>query len=130
MIITEHSSMELGQALAYIRNVLNFSGDELEGLSAQQRTYITNVHHRFVELSSNRQDDVYTKIPHCSCPSDKPFLTENMDFFISFLLIGIDEADEKSHAKLTKHLNDCFWCFELFTDVVRDYFHASQKFIN
>jgi hypothetical protein len=130
MITTEKNTLELGQALAYVRNVLDVNTDELEGISPQQRSYLSAMQSRFIELSSKKPDDIFKHIPRCSCNSDFPFLENNLDFFIAFLLIGIDENNVEDHAKITKHLNDCFWCFELFTDVVRDFFYSSQKFNN
>lgn len=130
MMTTEYSTLDLGQALAYVRTVLDINSEETEGLTQQQKSYITFVNDRYIELSSKPQDNIFATIPRCACNSDRPFLSENMDFFISFLLIGIDEADEKGRSKLTKHLNDCFWCFELFTDVLRDYFFESEKINN
>jgi hypothetical protein len=131
MDTTGTTNATLGKALAFIRNIHEMDVEKLEGLSIVQKNYITQLHHRFVELSMpETKKSILENIPQHACLSDKPFLNDNKDFFISFLLLGPDDDNEEIHKDLLKHLNDCHWCFEIFTQVLRDYFHSSRNLTN
>lgn len=131
MATTGTTNAELGKALAFIKNIHELDIEKLEGLSPAQKNYITQLHHRFVELStSDMRNEILETIPQHACLSDKPFLKDNKDFFISYLLLGPADEYEEIHQDLLKHLNDCYWCFETFTQVLRDYFHSSRNLTN
>lgn len=124
------SDARLGFALAYVGNVVDINGDASKDLTDDGKQLIARVHNRYLHIAESPHGELFKNIPSSSCSGKSPFLLDNVDFYVAFLLVGIDEDNNEYHAKIVKHLNDCFWCFELFTDVLRDFFHASQKFKN
>ncbi len=67
-------------------------------------------------------------IPNGCCMADKPFLQEDDAYFISHILIddALPEHDE-NNKPFIKHLNDCYWCFKIYSQVLREYYWGRQK---
>lgn len=80
---------------------------------------------RYRQLSSNGQlKAVLESLPEQSCLSEKPFLESNEDFFI---VLFSDIKHEEACIKLYTHMNDCFSCFEIFSQVLRDYYRFGEN---
>ena len=72
---------------------------------------------RFKELSKNGHSHV--SIPNQPCLTEAPYLAGNTDFFLTFYL----DAPKDGHcAAIISHLNQCYHCFTIFTDVARAYY--------
>jgi len=63
-------------------------------------------------------------IPENGCYLDQLYLDNNPDFFLNLFLNGPQNG---VCVKLTQHLNNCFGCFQVFTEVIRDYYQQSHS---
>jgi hypothetical protein len=89
---------------------------------------LKDLRERFTTLISQEQKKKeFIKIPQHSCDSSAPFLANNEDFFLMMILLyNREEEINGSTDKFIKHLNECYWCFEIYQQVMRDYFHTLQ----
>lgn len=132
LLETNGRQMGLGAALAYIK--LNKYPNKIKGkeLSDQDIKYIQSLRTRYEYLLTRGSvEKVFQSIPKYSCESTSQYLAGNVDFFISYVLLS-DEQEllEKFSTSILKHLNDCFWCFDYFTDVMREFYQTTQKFFD
>ena len=61
-------------------------------------------------------------IPNNCCNMDAPFLKENPDLLPT-------DLTHQSHAyceKIFRHLNDCYFCFEIYSDEMRRYLRLME----
>ncbi len=65
-------------------------------------------------------------IPEYACSGQDIFLKDNHDFFISYIL---GSPEEKNCLQLFTHLNDCYNCFSIFSQTMRDYFNKKQEIV-
>jgi hypothetical protein len=115
----------LGQLLAYLgAEVTDDKAHVMSQLSVGDEMYLQTLRKRIDEISSEDQAaNIAVKIPKIRCQSEKPFLIKNEDFFLSLFVIGHQKGGNEKYCKqLSKHLNDCFQCFEFFTKVLQDYY--------
>lgn len=77
------------------------------------------------DLKQNGVKDLLV-IPSTSCSSKESVLLHNDRFFIGHTLIN-PALSKKKHDKLIKHLNDCFACFEIYSQFYKDYYLAYQE---
>jgi hypothetical protein len=74
---------------------------------------------------------VFDEIPRLTCNPSMPFLEDNDEFFlINVFLFEKVKNWQKYAPRIIRHLNSCFWCFEAYTQVMRDYYITSQKLLN
>ena len=64
--------------------------------------------------------------PSTSCSTKESMLLNNDRFFISHTLIEPSQKNVK-HDRLVKHLNNCFSCFQVYSQFYKDYFQAHQE---
>ena len=88
----------------------------------------TTIENMLVLYKKSKNQSQVVSIPTACCLSTSPFLQENDAFFISHLLLNnpLPEHDKKNKPFI-KHLNDCYWCFQIYSKVFRDYFWERQK---
>jgi hypothetical protein len=78
---------------------------------------------RFKELAaSSNWKQVCEQLSEYRCQTDFPFLRGNTDFFLAFLFLTSDNLTNECE-KFFKHLNNCYQCYEEFTEVMRYYFN-------
>jgi hypothetical protein len=122
------SEISLGQALAYVKAMgaeVTPKGKKLLSDSAQN--YINSLCHFRNDLNNDQSlQRIFAGIPEYTCQSSKSFLTNNFKFFIALLLL---HSENYSCEKLIKHLNSCYSCFDVFCQVLRDYFHTTNDII-
>ena len=58
------------------------------------------------------------------CSINQPFLENNEDFFIALFS---DTKHDDACIRLYKHMNDCYPCFEIFSQVLRDYYRQENR---
>lgn len=65
-------------------------------------------------------------VPSTSCSTTESILQNNDRFFIGHTLI---EPFQKklNHDRLIKHLNNCYKCFEIYSQFYKDYYQAYQE---
>jgi hypothetical protein len=123
--------LTFGQALAALAAEAGQAAENRETLfHAPENGYLASLRERLQTLEApERLEAVWQAVPERCCNAEKPHLSGNQDFFLASLLLKPAAAnDQRDNARLFKHLNDCFWCFEEFCLVMRDFYHQSQKF--
>jgi hypothetical protein len=55
---------------------------------------------------------------------DSPFLSGNEDFFLQVFL---NQHKDPVCLELAAHLNRCYACFEIFSQILRDYYHKREE---
>jgi hypothetical protein len=61
------------------------------------------------------------------CQTDQPFLEGNLDFFLALLFLSSGETQFGYCQQFFKHLNACYQCFEIFSEVMRHYYIRLQE---
>ena len=112
----------LGWALAHLQT-------EKKQASAQfsdaDKDYLHKILSRYDSMKNNGSlNEALRALPTHSCSFDDLFVQNNEDFFIA--LFSNTKHDEAC-IRLYKHMNDCYPCFEIFSQVLRDYYHCSEE---
>jgi hypothetical protein len=122
------SEISLGQALAYVKAMCGEAtpmGEKLLSDSAQN--YINSLCSFRNDLNNDQSiQGIFAGIPEYTCQSSKSFLTDNFKFFIVLLIL---RSENYSCERLIKHLNSCYNCFDVFCQVLRDYFRTTNDII-
>ena len=72
--------------------------------------------------SPDRIQEILDAFPEASCHEETCKLADNYDFFMAYFLGGLlNNMRENTCHRLFIHLNDCYRCFGVFSDVMRDY---------
>jgi len=69
----------------------------------------------------------HLEFPNSCCVQDRPFLESNYAFFIAHLLFDELEESNAKHERLARHLNDCFWCFNVYCRVFKHFFICNNN---
>ena len=69
----------------------------------------------------------HEEFPKSCCVQERPFLESNFAFFICHILCDELEKSNDKHERLARHLNDCFWCFNVYCQVFKHYFHCNNN---
>ena len=88
------------------------------------------IHDMLVLYEKAKEQPKIDSIPTGCCLSASPFLKENGAFFISHILLDNPLPEQNKDKPFIKHLNDCFWCFQIYSTVFRDYYWQRQKIDN
>ena len=115
----------LGKSLAVLKFPPNNSKNikKSEPLFTESKT-LNQLQERFKELLKNGSPSI--TIPSQPCLTEAPYLAGNIDFFLTFYLT----APKNGHcAKIIGHLNNCYLCFNIFTDVARAYYRQYSEII-
>lgn len=124
------TQLTLGMALAHIdAEIKSETICNRSGLSETDANYLQSLRQRRESiLSLDCTEKIFNALPKYCCQTELPHLAENIDLFIARFLIYPEEVHKsKLCKKLSKHLNDCFRCFEEFCQVLRDYYHTTQE---
>ena len=112
----------LGWAIAHLQTE-QISQDQ--PLSDPAKTYLDHMIRRFDFLKTDgRLSSILETVPVKACIFNHPFLENNEDFFIALFS---DTKQEETCIKLYQHLNDCYHCFEIFSQVLRDYYNCGEE---
>ena len=123
--------ISFGQALAILEFEQTNSQSAQINLSAVSAEKLQNLREHVKIFQGRKLDVVLQKYPRGLCQTERPFLHDNEDFFIALLMFKIrDEQNGKHCNPLLEHLNDCFLCFEEYSEVMRDYYSKSQDLQN
>jgi hypothetical protein len=115
--------LPLGWALAHLQTAQNEKNAQF---APNQRSYLEHVVNRLKILNSDGQPAaILNSLPERGCTSSAPYLENNDDYFIA--LFSNSKYDEAC-INLYNHLNNCYHCFEIFSQVLRDYYrHKPQS---
>jgi hypothetical protein len=112
----------LGWALAHLQAEQTI---EHPPMSATDKNYLEPMIRRFEFLKADgRLSSVLKTVPAQSCLYNHPFLENNEDFYIALFS---NTKQEETCIKLYQHLNDCYHCFEIFSQVLRDYYYCGEE---
>ena len=112
----------LGWALAHLQAEKTI---EHPPLSEADKSYLDHMIRRIDFLKADgRLLSVLETVPAQSCLYNHPFLESNQDFFIALFS---NAKQEETCIKLYHHLNDCYHCFEIFSQVLRDYYNCGEE---
>ena len=125
--IEELSEISLGKALAILNSKMinNISYDKFRSLfqrfpilDESQEKYL-----KYSILSKNTLD--INPLPIYRCESSSPYLLNNNEFFIKYLFLG-EKVNNDSLLAIMTHLNNCIWCFDYFSDTIREYYNMTE----
>jgi hypothetical protein len=112
----------LGRALAHWQAQQTKTRTFIPG---DQEDYIRTINDRYLDLKNDgKMQAVMENLPRGACYSDRPFLKDNEDFFI---VLFSDTKQEEACISLFQHLNNCYYCFEIMSQVLRDYYLRKQE---
>ena len=122
--------MRLGFALAHLAvEITTERVSNWPELNEHQKNSLQTLRDRRQEILSNASvDRIFKAIPAYACQTEKTYLLNNEEFFIAHFLITTEDGKaDKYCERLSRHLNDCYTCFELFCDVMRDYYSKFRQ---
>ncbi len=124
----DNEALTFGEALALVEAKISRHVDISPCLStAEDKEKIDDMLLLYERTKEKYQMD---SIPSGCCVSAHPFLHENDAFFISHLLLDNPLPENDEIKPFIKHLNDCYWCFRIYSKVFRDYYWKLQKIDN
>ena len=107
----------LGWALAHLQTERKVESAQF---SEADKNYLHKIVSRYDSMKNNGSFyEALEALPTHTCSFDHLFLQNNEDFFIA--LFSNTKHDEAC-IRLYKHMNDCYPCFEVFSQVLRDYY--------
>jgi hypothetical protein len=130
-MILNKSGLTLGQLLAFL--VADNKGKNSiawQQLSVTEKELLNSIFQRIEQIKSNNKvADIFGNLPLHQCKTKTAYLHDNEDFFLA--LFSFDSSDNNKYIskhcfRLSKHLNDCYRCFEIFSNVMRDYYFKFQ----
>ena len=124
------TNFSIGWALAFIANDCPIKQSDGLILKDEDKKKFNTIKDRFFDLKNkpDEMDKIISTVPQKCCPPGAPFLKNNTDFFIAFIILSENNKNDiKSTPQLIKHLNDCYWCFENYNNFIRDFYYTSQK---
>jgi hypothetical protein len=123
VFIESDNGMTFGSALAFV-SCEGMSDDSV--LTQSEKDYLKTLRERYIQLDDRKRiEKIYKNIPRNRCVSQKCFLDDNIDFFISYVLLSEKHySSDRKFSSLFKHLNDCYGCFEVYTEVIRNYYYT------
>lgn len=122
----DNRQIKLGKALAHLRLVDEFADDTDFIQKFDDKEKLANFRNRLNDLiSSPERNLIIKKLDYNECSFEAPFLRDNSDLFL--LLLFYQDIPELC-TNLGKHLNDCYHCFQIFSQVMQDYYQEYQSF--
>ena len=122
--------IHLGKCLAFVHQGAGFAASAPKrGNGAIHRSSLETVKERLDLLNSSGPDVLPgAAVPDRSCLVDRPFLEGNIDFFLLYLgIASIARSGCIDCARLMKHLNDCYRCFDVYCSTLQEYFIEKER---
>jgi len=119
-----------GQALAYLefeeKNGEPYSGSLL---AEHELDCLTELKKRMQQLRQHKNNnEILGEIPDKMCQSEQTFLQDNIDFFLVLLFFQAQTKNRNDKClKISTHLNTCYRCFEIFSQVMRNYYYKHKE---
>ena len=122
------NELKLGQALAYLHTEMASEEVHDKPLFFHHEAYVRNLYQNLTSLKKHDNiSGIFESIPRSCCSPSKPFLSNNEDFFLAYtFLMSRPENMKKYSSNIMRHLNSCIWCFDIFCQVMQDYYHTTQ----
>ena len=113
----------LEQAIDAVPRVSGNTPAKQAPLSPESDAYLAQLRGKLDRLAQeNRSREVLAGIPHSYCRLEAPHLRNHEEFFLALYFLDKDPEDCE---RLAAHLNNCFLCSEVFSEVLRD-FHVED----
>ena len=121
----EQKYINLGHSLAHLRLVDEFAQDQNFLRKFEGKEELSEFRSRLKDLTAGSDRNlIINALDHQECTLEAPFLKDNSDIF---LLLLFQKENPQLCANLGKHLNDCYQCFQIFTQVMQDYYQEYQN---
>jgi hypothetical protein len=124
-MLMKESVPSLGKMLAFLcaEKSENHTFNSLE-LPLNVKVEFIRLKERVRDINTNGiVEKIINEIPRLQCSGAQPFLESNIEFFLLFFAMEKDaETKRKLCHQLNIHLNNCYRCFTVFSDVLRSYF--------
>ena len=122
----QNSSLVFGEAIALVeaKNKYDIDFGEYKD-HPEDIDRLENIYKLYNEQKANGRHQAY---PNGVCPSENPFLKKNEECLITHLLLYDSLPNKVKVQRLfIKHLNDCYWCFKFYSQVLKDYHWARRE---
>lgn len=122
--------MSIGQVLAVILYEIQNKNINHLKLNEEDKEFFYKIKNRYHELNNQpgMPEKIINTVPRAGCSADKPFLKNNTEFFIAYIILSDNnQKNLNTTPHLIQHLNDCYWCFESYNNFIRDFYYATQK---
>jgi len=127
MHITQDSDWILvGTAIAIIEKMVKADRNVLADIhDGRMRQTIQELYDIYQTLPDSPKLNL--KIPRSTCPRERPFLQNNIELVVHHALI-LPKFDLKTSDinKCFKHLNNCYWCFIIYGEIFKGYYHGGN----
>jgi hypothetical protein len=121
----DQKHIELGKSLAHLRLADEFADNTNFIYKFEDKEELSEFRNRLIDLTTSPDRNlIIHKLDHSECTFEAPVLKDNSDLFL--LLLFQKEIPELC-SNLGKHLNDCYQCFQIFSQVMQDYYQEYQN---
>jgi len=121
----DYRKIDLGKSLAHLRLADEFARDTDFIQQFKDKEELTRFRVRIKDLTrSPERNIIINKLDERECSPESPYLRDNSDVFL--MLLFHNEIPELC-SNLGKHLNDCYQCFKIFSDVMQNYYQEYQN---
>ncbi len=124
--------LTLGKALAYIETEMMAKiPQNAPPLAPSDNLLLQNLKNRLQNIEhSHSVLHIVSDVPKHQCSWATPYLADNSDFFLAHLIVRNANCWHGLNLEQQfKHLNKCFNCFEIYCQVLQDYYHTCQEII-
>ncbi|MEJ2052542.1 MAG: hypothetical protein P8X42_01365 [Calditrichaceae bacterium] len=120
-----YTKIDIGKTLAHLR-LADESAEDTEYIRHfKDKDELSQFRNRLKDLTKSPDRKlIIDKLDEKECSIESPYLKDNTDLFL--ILLFQTEIPELC-SNLGRHLNDCYQCFEIFTQVMQDYYREYQS---
>ncbi len=115
----------LGKGVALVSLVLKNVYDVSQITNQDDLDMFHYVKELYDDLKQNGNDELLV-LPITSCSTKESILEDNDRFFVDHTLIEPLQKNIR-HDRLVKHLNNCYECFQIYSQFYKDYNQAYQE---
>ncbi len=116
----------VGTAIAVIEKEIEANESVLAKIKdARLRTMANELYERYKKLISSPSFNL--KLPAAACPHNESFLQNDIDVLLHHALLA--PHPEEKLKRLYRHLNNCYWCFDIYAQTFKGYAHAQKSVI-
>ncbi len=130
--VIQEKNLSLGMALAYIE-AEEFHDQLIDKSNFTQNDadFYRDIKSQFAALKKDTPKiQLYKMIPQHRCNSLEPFVKNNKQFFLAYIMTNNIYFNNEFADKTMEHLNNCYWCFETFFSTMQEYYVTSSNLIS
>ena len=119
----------ISRLLALLRIKLDHNGKVKSVITSNEEKHLSAIEEKYNELKNS--DNKNLGLPNLACTREDYFLKDNVDFYIRYLFLLQNGMPKQKHKNgLVKHLNNCYWCFLDYSQVLKRYFQEVEQLKN